>query len=247
MVVWTLCDLLGLQTYSTAKSFFPPAESLSSLLVLKLSRGKGFYRYIKSMGEHRPFPSAEFPICEIDSIRPPPIRAPWRLYEKRGRCHLWLLTPQRSPTLVCGGDWPLALISLLCVGMVGVYFHEVMSPHVEYPIQVIGYVGLGLSLATLFGAMVKNPGLATTGIRLDSKESDRDCASCELCGAPGNTDTRHCPRCDVCIHRHDHHNFLLGGCVGAGNVWCLRAAYIVFLLLFLYLVLWAMYYQPLDD
>lgn len=242
----SLYDLLELESAFNRRLSSHAVKSLSSLYVGNPLEGSGFDRRIISMG-HRPFPSTELAICEIDSIHPPPFQAPCRLYEKRGHCHLWLLTGQRSPTLVCGGDWPLALISLLCVGMLGVYFHYVMAPHVKFTIQIIGYVGLGLGLATLLAAMVKNPGLATTGIRLDSRESDRDSPSCGLCGAEGGPDTRHCPRCDVCVRRHDHHNFLLGVCVGAGNVWCLRAAYLVFLLLFLYLVLWGVCYQPLDS
>ena len=195
---------------------------------------------------HRPFPSSESPMCDADSIQPSSFQPPCRLHGKRGHCHLWLLKQNQSATFVCGGDWPLGLISLLCVVIFGVYYHAVMAPHVSCTVQVVGYVGVGLELLLLLTAAVKDPGLVTTALRVDSRESDRDYPPCSQCGAEGAAGTLHCPRCDVCVRQHDHHNFMLGGCVGAGNIWCLRAAYTMFVLLFFYLVLWGVYYEPLD-
>lgn len=195
--------------------------------------------------EHRAYPSSNVEDFDEDKIKPPAVKAPWRLYEKRGHCHLLLLTPGQAPIFVCGGDWPLGMISLLCLGVLGVYFQMVMCAHVSFALQIVGYVALGVQGIVLVFAMTLNPGLMPTSLRLNSIESDREHLPCSWCGAEGGADIKHCPRCDVCIRHLDHHNFLLGTCVGAGNHWCLYAVYIAFLLLFLYLVLWGVYYQPI--
>lgn len=168
-------------------------------------------------------------------------------HEKRGNCHCWL-SRNREPLIVCGGDWPLSFVTLACFVLGGLFFSVEMAPHVREELQYAGYSCLGLLYLILAVASFRNPGIEYSSLRGEWIDSDRglEIDYCGMCGVHRDRKSRHCYRCAVCVRQYDHHNYLMGNCVGANNLWCFRLAYLQAIVCFVYLVVWAACYEPND-
>mmetsp|Transcript_67321 Transcript_67321/g.154262 ORF Transcript_67321/g.154262 Transcript_67321/m.154262 type:complete len:144 (+) Transcript_67321:337-768(+) len=110
------------------------------------------------------------------------------------------------------------------IGGIGSGYIFVIAPTTGFTQQVGGVVITGLSLATFYRCVLKNPGILSAERRWNGGDipeqnfpstGTRRCNVCDIVQPKG---TLHCEFCDVCISEWDHHCPWTSKCIGAGNL-----------------------------
>lgn len=91
---------------------------------------------------------------------------------------------------------------------------DVFNAYARYVCFVVLQFCVLLLLVCLIQAACTNPG-STPKIYIDTEIDDF--RYCEICDRLKPPRTHHCRKCNMCIHRMDHHCIWIGNCVGYNN------------------------------
>lgn len=103
------------------------------------------------------------------------------------------------------------------------------------------------TLYHLFSAAYRNPGVIVKGQLTLPDPLPRTWRYCETCDYYQPPRAVHCPDCDVCIAKFDHHCVWMGTCVGVGNFKPFMRFNLSWLSYLLYAVIWVSIIAPIIE
>ena len=139
-----------------------------------------------------------------------------------GRCIVFGRNDSRGYFFVIGPHWHVSTFGFLFLFIFGSVILQLVWSSLPPALRVVYLALLGLSLALYAAMFVLNPGIIPQkqglGDGLDIEDVGQ--YSCTRCLALKAQRAFHCPDCDICVERFDHHCIWIGKCVGGGNLRC---------------------------
>ena len=161
--------------------------------------------------------------------------------ERKFGCYQIFLFHNDEPLILIGPDIKYYILIVPIVSFFSLCLYSLKNNSTIYNfLYMFAYLFFVISYTIL---LVKNPGIPTNKNKIDYVELQKNYRQCDVCGCISAKNnkvlTLHCPDCDVCIEKFDHHCPFATKCIGRGNaiffkIWIVSIL-VFFLVIFIYL------------
>ena len=132
---------------------------------------------------------------------------------------------KNEPLILIGSDLYLFIIIFSITSFLSIIFYSLKEQKmlIMRLIYIFSYLFYTITYILL---MILNPGMPTCKNNIDLDELKRNYYQCTLCNSivykNNEFITYHCPYCNICVEKYDHHCDFVGKCIGKNNIFIFR-------------------------